>query len=32
VRIDPVNEEGIRNNETRLLTHPLSHIRRILAE
>jgi gamma-D-glutamyl-L-lysine dipeptidyl-peptidase len=32
VRIDHFNEEGILNIETKIYTHQLSHIRRILAE
>lgn len=32
VRVDSINEEGIQNVETRIYTHRLSAIRRILAE
>jgi gamma-D-glutamyl-L-lysine dipeptidyl-peptidase len=32
VRIDHFNEEGILNLETKIYTHQLAHIRRILAE
>lgn len=32
VRIDHINEEGILNLETKIYTHHLAHIRRILAE
>jgi hypothetical protein len=32
VRVDPVNEEGILNQETKMYTHQFSSLRRILAE
>lgn len=32
VRIDQLNEEGIFNQETKIITHSLSHFRRILAD
>jgi len=31
VRIDLLNEEGILNTDTKIYTHTLAHIRRILA-
>jgi gamma-D-glutamyl-L-lysine dipeptidyl-peptidase len=32
VRIDQVNEDGILNSDTKILTHRLAHIRRIFSE